>query len=94
MDYFQNLQDFENTRWQFDKNIHSQTSIENHLVLFLHFLREAPPTNPYFCLKPGKHYATLTSFMTDISELASFPFIKVCQIHGLDGIENLAMISL
>ena len=30
--------------------------------------------------------------MSDVSNLASFPFVRMCQIDGLEGIENLAMI--
>ena len=29
--------------------------------------------------------------MTDVSSLVSFPFVSMCQIDGLEGIENLAM---
>ena len=52
------------------------------------------PVNPYFWLKPGKHDVTLTSFVVDISEVSSFPFDRMCQIDGLDGIENLVIIRL
>ena len=41
-----------------------------------------------FCLKPGKQVITLTSFMVDVSELMSFPFVRMCQIDGLEGTEN------
>ena len=50
------------------------------------------PENPYFCLKSGKHDVTLTSFMADVSKLASFPYVRMYKIDGLEGIEDLAMI--
>ena len=50
------------------------------------------PANPYFCLKPGKHDITLTSLMANVSEPTSF-FVGMCQIDGLEGTENLAMIG-
>ena len=50
------------------------------------------PANPYSCLKPGIHDVTLTSYVADVSNIASFPFVKTCQIDGLEGIEDLATI--
>ena len=50
------------------------------------------PANPYFCLKTGKHDVTLTWFMADVLNLVSFPLVRMCQIDGLEGIENLAMV--
>ena len=40
------------------------------------------PVNLYFCLQPGKHDVTLTSFVVDISEVTSF------QIDCFEGIEK------
>ena len=40
--------------------------------------------NPYFCLKPGKHDVTLTSFRAGVSELRSFSFVSLRQIDGLE----------
>ena len=50
------------------------------------------PANPYFCLKPGKHDITLTSFVVDVTEVLSFPFVRMCKTDGVEGIENLVMI--
>ena len=50
------------------------------------------PANPYFYLKPGKRDVTVTSFLADVSNLARFPAVRMCQIDGLEGAENLAMI--
>ena len=43
-------------------------------------------------LKSGKHDVTLTLFMADVSGLASFVCVTMCQIDGFEGIENLEMI--
>ena len=43
-------------------------------------LRDNVFANPYFCLKPGKHDVTLSSFAVDVSEVTSFPFVRMCQI--------------
>ena len=46
------------------------------------------PANPYVCLKPGEHDVTLMSFMADVSNVASLPFVKMCPIDCLEGLEN------
>ena len=57
-------------------------------------LRDNDPANPYFCLKPEKHDVTLTSFVFDVWEVTTFPFVRMCQIDGLEGIGNLVMVRL
>ena len=42
--------------------------------------------------KTRKHDVTLTSFMTDVSNLTSFLFVGMCKIDSLEGIGNLAII--
>ena len=34
------------------------------------------------------------SFTGDVSDLVSFPFVRMCQIDDLEGIENLMMIRM
>ena len=50
--------------------------------------------NPYFSLKPGKNDVTLTLFIVDVSEETNFSFVRMCQIDGLEGVKNLAIIRL
>ena len=69
----------------------SQLSVENQS--FQTICVTAFPANPYFCPKPGKHDVTLTSSMAEVSDLASFSDVRMCQIDGLEGIENVAMIG-
>ena len=63
-----------------EKFIHNLL-LETKWFYLSNFCVTAFPANHYFCLKPWKH-VTLTSFMTDVSELASFPFVRWCQILG------------
>ena len=46
------------------------------------------PANRYSCLKPAKHDVALMSFMGEVSELASFSFVRFCQIDGL-GVQKI-----
>ena len=55
-------------------------------------MRDSVSRKSFFCLKPGKHDVTLTSFTVDVSVLTRFHFVKMCQIEGLEDIENLVMI--
>ena len=57
----------------------------------LNCLRDSVSRKP-FCLEPRKHEVTLTSFMADVSMLASFPFVRMCPVDGSEGIENLTMV--
>ena len=57
-------------------------------------LRGNASRKPLFLPKTGKHDVTLTSFVVDVSEVSSFPFVRMCQIDGLKGIENLVAIRL
>ena len=49
--------------------------------------------NPYFASKTEKHDATLTSFLVDLSESQSLPFVNMCQIVVREAPERLMAIS-
>ena len=52
------------------------------------------PANPYFLPGPGKHEVTLTSFTAGLSELASFPLVRMCELGDREGTESLAVIRM
>ena len=42
-----------------------------------------------------KHNVTMTSFTADFSEIAGFPYLRMCQIDSSEDIENLStMLSI
>ena len=90
---FQNLK-IENPRQQFDSTVYPQHPVENHLVLYAPHMRDNVSRKPLFLPKNRKNDVTLTSYVVDVSEVSSFRFVRMCQIDGLDGIENLVMILL
>ena len=90
---FQNFQIFQNFEIRDGSLIEMFTFGENQSFLFLKLVCVTGfPENAYFRLKWVKHDVTLTSLMADVSGLASFPFVTMCQIDGFEGIENLEMI--
>ena len=46
---------------------------------------------PLFLLGIGKTWRH-SDIMADVSTLASFPFVRMCQIDGLEGIEHFVII--
>ena len=51
---FRNFQNLENLRLKFDRNVHSQPSVENQSFLFLNCLRDSVSRKPLFLSKTGK----------------------------------------
>ena len=66
--------------------------LKTNRFYLLSCFRDSGSRKPLFLTKTGKHVVTLTPFMADISILASFPFVKMCKIDGLEGTQNLVTI--
>ena len=73
LEIFQNLQNFENPRWQFCSPTNSPSFHIRELIVALTIDRSfktalvaAIPVNPYFQSKSAEHDVTLTSFVAEL----------------------------
>ena len=88
------LKTFETPRQQLNRNFHAQLLLKTIWFYLLSCLIDSVSHKPLFLPKTGKHDATLTSFLADVSELASFPFVRVSKIDSLRNTEKFAMICI